>query len=289
MMKIRRFDDPVLFQERTQDFLLVNEAENNLPLGILNNIISGDYRERDPYLGFVEDKKEPALVALCTPPHPALFSYQKPSPPDEILELVLRDLMDFLGDDFVGISGPKKLAARLKDIWEEMTGRKAEKHMAMRIYKLDVVFPPPISAGSIRSAEKKDRRLLTDWLNGFYREAVQESPDPARARKQVELYLKADPKLRGLMIWEKSGIPVSMAGYTGPTLNGIRVGAVYTPPEHRKRGFASAVTAGLSQHLLDMGFKFCFLFTDLLNPTSNYIYQQIGYNPVCDGDRYDFK
>ncbi len=288
-MKLQRFDDPEIFRDTVQDYLIQNEAENNLLLGILNNVISGDYREREPYLALIEEKGELALIALCTPPHPALFSFQKPSPPDEILELILRDLMDFLEDDFVGISGPKKLAARLKDIWEEMTGRKAEKHMAMRIYKLDVVFPPPVSAGFIRPLEKKDRRLITDWLNGFYREAVQESPDPARARKQVELYLKADPKLRGLMIWEKNGIQVSMAGYAGPTLNGIRVGVVYTPPEQRKRGFASAVTAGLSQHLLDMGFKFCFLFTDLLNPTSNYIYQQIGYKPVCDVDRYDFK
>lgn len=288
-MKIRRFDDPVLFQERIQDILLVNEAENNLPLGILSNIISGDYREREPYLGFVKDKDEPALIALCTPPHPALFSYQKASPPDEILEMVLKDLVDFLGYDFVGISSSKALAARLKDIWEDMTGRRAEKHMSMRIYKLDEVIPAPDTGGSIRPVGKKDRMLMTDWLNGFYREAVQESPDPDRARKQVELYLKADPKLRGLMIWEKNGIPVSMAGYAGPTPNGIRVGAVYTPPEQRKKGYASAVTAGLSQHLLDMGFRFCFLFTDLLNPTSNHIYQQIGYKPVCDVDRYDFQ
>ena len=73
-MKIRRFGDPVLFQERIQDFLLVNEAENNLPLGILNNIISGEYREREPYLAYAEEKREPVIVALCTPPHPALFS-----------------------------------------------------------------------------------------------------------------------------------------------------------------------------------------------------------------------
>jgi len=288
-MKIRRFIDPVLFQERIQEFLLVSEAENNLPLGILNNIIAGDYPEQEPYLALIEENGEPVLIALCTPPHPTIFSYQKLSPPDEILELVLKDLMNFLGDDFVGISGNKGLAARLKDIWENMTGREAKIHMAMRIYKLDEVIPPPVTAGSIRSVEKKDRRLMMDWLNGFYREAMQKSPDPARARKQIELYLKSDPEFRGLMIWENSGIPASMAGYAGPTPNGIRVGAVYTPPEQRKRGFATAVTAGLSQHLLDRGFKFCFLYTDLLNPTSNHIYQQIGYQPVCDVDRYDFK
>ena len=288
-MTIRHFDDPVLFQKSTQTFLLANEAENILPLGILNNVICGDYREREPYLALVEEGGKPALIALCTPPHPVLISYQKPSPPDEILELVLKDLMDFLGEDFMGISGNKMLAARLKEIWEEMTGRKAKKYMAMRIYKLEEVIPLPDMAGSIRPVEKKDRRLIMDWLNGFFKEAAHESLDPTRARKQFELYLKADPKLRGLMIWEKKGVPVSMAGYAGPTPNGIRVGPVYTPPEKRNKGYASSLTARLSQELLNMGFKFCFLFTDLMNPTSNHIYQQIGYNPVCDVDRFDFK
>jgi predicted GNAT family acetyltransferase len=170
-----------------------------------------------------------------------------------------------------------------------MAGKKTEHHVAMRIYKLEEVIPPPDRTGDIRSVEKKDRRMMMDWFDGFYREAVQESPDPAKVRRQVDLYMREDSKLRGLMIWEKFGIPVSMAGYAGPTPNGIRVGAVYTPPEQRKRGYASAVTAGASQHLLDVGYQFCFLFTDLLNPTSNHIYQQIGYKPVCDVDRYTFK
>lgn len=287
-MKIRRFDDPVVFQEKIQDFLIEDEAENNLPLGILNNVISGEYRDRDPYLAYVEENGKPVIVILCTPPYQALFSYQNPVPADKILKLVLKDLMDFFGDEFVGISGNKKLAARLKGIWEEKTGSKAKKHMAMRIYKLEEVLPVSEVAGIIRPARKEDRELMIDWYSGFHRDAMLEAPDQVRVQKQVDMYLEAAPKVRGLMIWEKEGLPVSMAGYAGPTPNGIRIGAVYTPPEQRKQGYASAVTAGLSQHLLDMGYKFCFLFTDLLNPTSNHIYQQIGYKPVCDVDRYDF-
>jgi predicted GNAT family acetyltransferase len=288
-MRIRRFDDPVLFQDMIQEFLVIHEAENNLPLGILNSIISGEYSHRDPYLAYVEKDGRPTITIQCTPPYPVLFSYQNPPPDDEILEMILKDLTDFFRDEFVGITGNKELAIRIKDLWEERTGRKAEKKMAMRIYKLDEVRPVHEVLGMIRPAEKRDRKLLIDWFAGFYQEAVQEPSDPARDRKQVDLYLKSDPKLRGLMIWEKGGIPVSMAGYAGPTPNGIRVGSVYTPPEQRKRGYASAVTARLSQHLLDLGYQFCFLFTDLLNPTSNHIYKQIGYKPVCDVDRYDFK
>src|ERR671932_2648937 len=72
----------------------------------------------------------------------------------------------------------------------------------------------------------------------------------------------------GYHVWH-DGRPVSLAGYSGPTPNGIRVGPVYTPPEHRRRGYASACVAALSQLLLDGSRRFCFLFTDLANPTSN--------------------
>ncbi|MFN8562638.1 MAG: GNAT family N-acetyltransferase [Anaerolineae bacterium] len=68
----------------------------------------------------------------------------------------------------------------------------------------------------------------------------------------------------------------------------MRIGPVYTPPELRGRGYASGCVAGMSQILLDTGRQFCFLFTDLRNPTSNHIYQVIGYEPVCDFTDYAF-
>ncbi|MGH2521912.1 MAG: GNAT family N-acetyltransferase [Anaerolineales bacterium] len=103
----------------------------------------------------------------------------------------------------------------------------------------------------------------------------------------VNNILTTPPETRGIYFWEDPH-PVSMAGYGGPTPNGIRVGPVYTPPEQRRKGYASACVAALSQLMLDRGRKYCFLFTDLANPTSNHIYQQIGYEPVCDVDEYKF-
>jgi predicted GNAT family acetyltransferase len=64
---------------------------------------------------------------------------------------------------------------------------------------------------------------------------------------------------------------------------------VYTPPALRGRGYASALVAAVSQAQLDAGRRFCFLFTDLANPTSNRIYQDIGYEAVCDVDEYRFE
>jgi len=85
------------------------------------------------------------------------------------------------------------------------------------------------------------------------------------------------------------GKPVSLAGFGGPTPNGLRIGPVYTPPEHRGHGFGSAVTAAASQVALDHGKRFCFLYTDLANPTSNAIYMRLGYRPVCDSREVAFR
>ena len=81
---------------------------------------------------------------------------------------------------------------------------------------------------------------------------------------------------------------MSLAGFGGPTPNGIRIGPVYTPPDLRGRGYGTAVTAEVSRLLLDRGHRFCFLYTDLANPTSNAIYMRIGYEPVCDSREVAF-
>ena len=133
-MKIRRFGDPILFKDKVQDFLIKNEAENNLPLGIINGLIIREYHAREPYMAYVEEGGSPLNVILCTPPHQSIFSYMDFLPTDKILRLSLKDMIDFLGEKFVGISANKKLAARLKGIYEGMTAEKVEQHTAMRIY-----------------------------------------------------------------------------------------------------------------------------------------------------------
>jgi RimJ/RimL family protein N-acetyltransferase len=287
-LTIKNFSDPKIYQSTVIEYLLSNEAENNLPLGILANIISGEYLDKKPYLALVDDGGNPCLVALCTPPFPVLFSYREVPPSREILTIVLEDLGEKLSDDFRGITGNKSLVTEMVGIWQDLTGVLAKLKMAMRIYKLEQVIPVTGVSGKMRPMTRSDEELVLEWYANFHRDGLGEEPDPAQVERQVIRYRDADPLQRGLMIWEVEGEPVSMAGYTGPTPHGIRVGAVYTPSHQRGKGYASACTAGLSQHLLDLGFKFCFLFTDLLNPTSNHIYQQIGYAAVCDMDRYDF-
>ncbi len=89
-------------------------------------------------------------------------------------------------------------------------------------------------------------------------------------------------------LWDDGGAPVTMAAWAGPTPNGVRVNLVYTPPELRGRGYATACVARLSQLLLEQGRRFGFLCTDIANPTPNRIYRRIGYRPVCDVSEYHF-
>jgi predicted GNAT family acetyltransferase len=148
--------------------------------------------------------------------------------------------------------------------------------MSERMYKLTEVTPPAGVPGYLRQANEGDTELLARWLREFHNEATPNQPgrDPTQVAQQ---------KIQegAFFIWD-DGNPVSLAGSTRPTVRGISVGPVYTPPGLRRRGYASACVAALSQRLLDQGYEYCTLFTDLANPTSNDIYQQVGYRPVCD-------
>jgi predicted GNAT family acetyltransferase len=158
--------------------------------------------------------------------------------------------------------------------------------MRQGIYALERVEPLPAVPGSARVATADDRDLALRWWIAFGDEVLHEG-NPGRERAEASVDHKLSSPGNGLLLWEDDGEPVSLAGWGGPTPNGIRVGPVYTPPEFRGRGYATALTAELSRHLLDGrlfegGRRFCFLYTDLANPTSNAIYERIGYRRVAE-------
>ena len=136
---------------------------------------------------------------------------------------------------------------------------------------------PNHAAGFLRLARESDRDLIASWIQEFLVE-VNESGDA----KDIATRRIAEEKL---FIWEDK-VPVSMAASSGKTPNGVRVNFVYTPRDVRGRGYATACVAAMSQVLLASGNKYCCLYTDLANPTSNKIYREIGYEPVCDAVVY---
>jgi len=194
----------------------------------------------------------------------------------ESLELVARDLA-FSDHPAPGVTGPSALAEEFAACWKNFAGQTSHLKTNLRIYVLRQVIPPPQPGGFFRMAREDERDTLVDWSNAFQAEALGEA-DPASAVRVVDLGLLQ----HRLYVWEDMGKPVSMAASSRPTAHGMTVNLVYTPPNLRGKGYASACVAALSQGILDSGKQYCTLFTDLANPTSNSIYQKIGYEPVCD-------
>jgi hypothetical protein len=158
--------------------------------------------------------------------------------------------------------------------------------MEERIYRAESVEQPAGVPGRMRRYQPADRELVVAWLEAFSAEAQPAGAPPLDAAAWLDRRISSPEG--HVVLWE-DGPVVSMAAYGQPTPHGIRIGPVYTPPELRRRGYASAVTAAVTQALLDGGRRYCFLFTDLANPTSNIIYQRIGYRPVTDVDQWVFE
>ncbi|MHB8630766.1 MAG: GNAT family N-acetyltransferase [Candidatus Limnocylindria bacterium] len=280
-LRVERTSDVAAFDDRAGAFLREREAENCLILGLCASLRRGrSYGSLPPSFVIVTAGGAVVGAAMRTPPLNLIIAAG--SDPRSVPAIV-----DDLGPGMAqlpGTVGPVALARSLAELWGSRSGVRPNLSRSERIYRLDQVRVPRVepAAGSMRLATPGDRELVVEWLSAFAQEALDEI-DPAAARSNAEWWIES----RGLHLW-LDGEPVSMAGATGPTPNGIRIGAVYTPPDKRRRGYASALVAALSQAQLDAGRRFCFLFTDLANPTSNKIYQDIGYEPVCDVDEYRF-
>jgi predicted GNAT family acetyltransferase len=277
---VHRYAEVAEFLERAGEFLGTREAEHNLILG-LSSRLRHDPRlfGEDPYLAVVENQGEVVAAALRTPPHNLVLSEIDDEGAIEPLAADVRSAFETLP----GAVGPTEDVARFAELWQAATGARGHRAIAERIFQAESVELPRGVAGRMRPYAEPDRELASRWFDEFVAEALPGShPEPAGVLDRR----LAEPE-GGVVFWE-DGEAVCLAGFGGPTPNGIRIGPVYTPPEQRRCGYGSALTAALTQQLLDGGRRFCFLFTDLANPTSNNIYQRIGYRPVADVDQWAF-
>ncbi len=140
--------------------------------------------------------------------------------------------------------------------------------------------------GEMRVANVTDLELVNRWVMEFARESL-----PAREQgteEKMRIFAERNILNEAVHLWCLNGILKSMAVVNRPTKNGASISAVYTPREARKKGYASALVAHLSQKTLDSGKKFCVLYADLANPTSNKIYQKIGYREEADSKHFLF-
>ncbi len=277
-MEVVQPHDPVEFLAAAEPLLLADEARHNLILGLAGTLRDDPGLYAEQRLWLVRDAGTVVGAALQTPPHNLVLG---PLRSDAAATLAAA-----IDGDLPGVVGAVPDVDGFAAAWEARRPVRAEARFEQGVYALDQPIPPRPASGRPRAASTADEPLLVEWLGAFSREALREEElDEPRIRRIVASRL-AGPEA-GFVLWDDDG-PVSVAGYGSPTPSGIRIGPVYTPPEHRGRGYGSAVTAAVSEARLRAGRRFCFLYTDLANPTSNGIYIAIGYRRVCDSRELAF-
>jgi uncharacterized protein len=275
-VQLHRFDSIDKFWDKTQTYLLQHEAENNVLLGIAHTLRNNPTRyPNPPYLAMVEIGGEIVATAIRTPPRKLLLSKASNL---EALTLIAQDLHR---EQLPGVMGLVPEVETFLHEWQGLTGQSYRLLMEMRIHQLRALKPSISANGHLRLITEMDRALLLKWLPAFDAEISLE------IMEDVERFVTNLLKNQNTYLWEDN-TPVSLAAGRQFSGTASRIGLVYTPPEHRRKGYATACVAALSQKLLDEGCECCFLLTDLANPTSNHIYQQIGYIPVCDWHEYSF-
>ena len=278
-MKARLVEHPSEFVEVATPLLSEDEARHNLILGLSSTLAEHPYLYVEHRLWIVESAGAVVGVALMTPPRGLVLA-------QPAADGALAALVDAIDDDLPGVVGARPEVEVFCDLWAAKTGIAHEVKVEQGIYALSTVLPVPEPDGQSRLATRDERPLLIEWWKAFVVEAVREiDPDMDEIEQAIDYRLGATHA--GFLVWE-DGEVASLAGFGGRTPNGIRIGPVYTPPGRRGRGYASALVADLSRYQLAAGNRFCFLYTDLANPTSNAIYRRIGYEQVCESAEIAF-
>ncbi len=281
-MRFELYSDINKFHEDLFDALLRDEVQNDL---IISNTLRGlEGADTSNWLmaAVHGGNGAPLLIAFLTPPHNILLYEVDNKPNDNALTLLAKELVG-LDISIQGVLAEKFLARRFSDIYSSLSGKLKRDVMKMRIYKLERVEIEAPSPGRLRPAEEHDHYFLPYWLSAFVTDCGTGIPDLVSSLERARRLVSE----KALYIWEDR-IPVSQAATGRKTVNGAVVNGVYTPPHFRGRGYATSCVASLSKILLERGYKFCSLFTDLSNPISNSIYMKIGYKPLCDCDEYKF-
>jgi predicted GNAT family acetyltransferase len=273
--------DPEEFRHQAGAFL-EEAVERNVLATVLRRSLEQDaYGQDAPLYAFYLEPGTERLtaVALRTPPWPLLaVGFDDP---DLAAELIYHWIQH--DAEVPGVSAQPATAQAISAAWSGQTGGFAHRQFVEAMHVLTRVIPPKRAAsGQLRLATPQDREVLVEWDREF---AVETGIGTGEnAERMVELRT-SDARQ---MVWEDGGNPVSTVGFNPEIAGTVRIGPVYTPPEQRGHGYATAAVAATSQLLLDRGARQCMLFTDLANPISNHIYASIGYVRFADWEQHGF-
>ena len=260
-VRATRVADAEAFLARAGPFLAEHEPEHNLALGLLGRLrVEPRLYGFDPVFVVAEEAGAVVGCLLRTPPHGVVLSrFASLEAVDAVAEAVL-DMQAGLP----GAVGPTDVAARFAGTWSRLTGAAARLAIRQRVHAAADRARAPARARPHAGGEARTTcPTVLAWLTAFAEEALGEM---AHVEEVEATYRRREADPDGAwLLWDDDG-PVSLAAYGSPTPTGTRVGPVYTPPEHRGRGYATSLVAELTAERLATGLAFCFLFTDLAQP-----------------------
>lgn len=268
-MSVRLTSDPAEFQQTTAAFLQRDPVLHTLILSNVADRAADSYpAEAEPsYFASVHDEAGEVIgAAMRTPGRPVYLGGLRKELAAEVAEAYLEVL-----PAVSGVAGARPAAHAFGEHWLTGPAGGWVESKGTRLHRLEALTPL-VAAGSLRLMRADDVQLATEWMAAGF---------PAEVGFLDESWAERQLEQGTLWIWEVDGEPVSMAGHRLPVFGASRVGPVYTPPEHRRHGYAGALTGEVSAKVLAQGNQAC-LYTDLANPTSNKIYAQLGYVPVAD-------
>ena len=279
------FDDPAAFLAVAGGHLALDPVLNTVVAGIAERSVrEGVPADGTPHWYAVTRAVDGRVdgVAMRTAPFAPHPPYVLPMPEDAAVGLAR--LMHARGKHFAGVNGALPATQWFADEGATLTGRTASVCIHTRLFELREVIAPSVPPGDLRPAAPGDADLALEWFRAFHREADEQAGwesghDDGSAATRDDVVARIETGR--LFFWEVDGERVHLTGASPPTYGVSRIGPVFTPREHRGRGYASAAVARVSQQILDIGARPC-LFTDRANPVSNAIYRAIGYEPVAD-------
>ncbi|PEU76421.1 GNAT family N-acetyltransferase [Bacillus cereus] len=269
MIQLHVYEEILTFKKEVTPFLEKNEQENNLILGVLQMV------QQPIFMGVAKQEEEIAVVFLQTEEKKQIIVATTEMKKEDIVELAKK--LEKVYPNVPGLIGNKKIVQRLAEEIAVLENKKTTVAMEQGIYELKQVKKKWNGDGVFREVSSEDLLLIEQWIYQFCEDV--NLPTTKEEAKQTAHTFITNRHLFGL---EVDGKLVSVAAKTRPTTNNITVNFVYTPKEARKKGYASSCVAALSQRMLDEGYNTTTLYTDLANPTSNKIYQEIGYEKIMD-------
>lgn len=270
--------DPQDFLDRAGAHLAAEPVLTNVLGVVADRMRRGLVDRADPWFATVEDGGRVVAAAMHTHPN----AYVGPGPAGTGGAVAAALLA--AGRDVAGFTGDRRPAAEAVAAWTARRGGSGRVVTDEGVYVLGALTPPAGVPGAARRATDADAALVAAWYVDFCVEAFTHRDPPPAA--EVDAQVAAGLAEQRWLLWDVDGVPVSLAGRSGPVLGVGRIGPVWTPVTHRRRGYAAMVTAATATSLLDDGAERVMLFTDLANPTSNGVYVRLGFERVGDAVEY---